>query len=140
MTEKEKKLYFGDITRQGLAFYGGNITYAMHFTLEREQETILRVPHFAAPVLEAGGWQERGLIALAPHTLRAGKLSAGRHLLEICAFGNRFNTFGTLHNCNEEYKWYGPDSYRNQGKRMERGLVCKACGHPVPGGNPGRKA
>ena len=129
VTEKEKKLYFGDITRQGLAFYGGNITYAMHFTLEREQETILRVPHFAAPVLEARvDGRSVGLIALAPHTLRAGKLSAGRHLLEICAFGNRFNTFGTLHNCNEEYKWYGPDSYRTRGSEWSEAWCVRPAG------------
>ena len=69
-----------------------------------------------------------GLIALAPHTLRAGKLSAGRHLLEICAFGNRFNTFGTLHNCNEEYKWYGPDSYRTRGSEWSEAWCVRPAG------------
>lgn len=109
-------LAFGDITRQRLPFYGGSVTYSMHFVLERETDAVVRVPHFTAPVLEV--WIDgtcAGLIAFAPHTLSLGRVAAGRHSLEICAYGNRFNTFGTLHNCNEAFKWYGPDSYRTEG-------------------------
>ena len=31
------------------------------------------------------------------------------------AFGSRFNGFGTLHNANPNYKWYGPDAFRTTG-------------------------
>ena len=85
----------------------------MKFSLEREAETVIRVPHFSSPVLEV--WldgKSRGLIAFSPHVLKVGVCGAGVHCLRIRAYGNRFNTFGTLHNCNPEYKWYGPDSYR----------------------------
>ena len=54
-------------------------------------------------------------MAFAPHTLELGTLPAGEHMLTVRCFGSRFNSFGTLHNCNEEYKWYGPDSYRTEG-------------------------
>ena len=116
VTAAPTELAFGDITRQGLPFYGGSITYSMHFEMDREKDILVKVPHFTAPVLEV--WidgKSAGLIAFAPHTLSLGRVAAGRHSLEICAYGNRFNSFGTLHNCNEEFKWYGPDSYRTVG-------------------------
>jgi len=115
ITRKPEKLYFGDITRQCMPFYGGNLTYNMTFSLEEEQEISIRVPHFSSPVLKVNlDGRSLGLIAFSPHTIFAGKVAKGSHRLEICTFGNRFNTFGTLHNCNEEYKWYGPDSYRTK--------------------------
>lgn len=116
VTAAPTELAFGDITRQGLPFYGGSITYSMHFEMDQEKDILVKVPHFTAPVLEV--WidgKSAGLIAFAPHTLSLGRVAAGRHSLKICACGNRFNSFGTLHNCNEEFKWYGPDSYRTVG-------------------------
>lgn len=116
VTGKPERLLFGDITRQGMPFYGGSILYSMSFTLEKQQRVSVRVPHFASPVLGVRlDGKEAGLIAFAPHTLCLGNCDAGVHQLEICAYGNRFNTFGTLHNCNDEYQWYGPDSYRTKG-------------------------
>ena len=113
ITKRDLPVYFGDITGQGYPFYGGSVDYDMKFSLEREAETVIRVPHFRSPVLEV--WldgKSRGLIAFSPHALAVGECEAGVHHLRIRAYGNRFNTFGTLHNCNPEYKWYGPDSYR----------------------------
>ena len=39
----------------------------------------------------------------------------GEHEIEVTAFGSRFNGFGTLHNANPNYKWYGPDAFRTTG-------------------------
>lgn len=116
VTTPAQKLYFGDVTRQKLPFYGGSICYQMKLSLEKEQAVTIRVPHFVSPVLEVSvDGVKKGLIAYAPHVLSLGTLSAGEHMIDICAFGNRFNSFGTLHNCNDEFKWYGPDSYRTKG-------------------------
>ena len=129
VTAGAKVLMFGDITRQKLPFYGGDAIYSMHFELERDQEITIRVPHFSSPVLEAlVDGESIGLIALAPHTVQAGRLSAGSHTLELRAFGNRFNSFGTLHNCNEEYKWYGPDSYRTRGSEWSEAWCLRPFG------------
>ncbi len=115
VTSPLERLFFGDITRQKLPFYGGSVGYRMHFVLEKTQDISIRVPHFVSPVLEvAVDQKQKGLIAYAPHLLRVGELEEGEHELTICAYGNRFNSFGTLHNCNDEYKWYGPDSYRTK--------------------------
>ena len=59
----------------------------------------------------------KGLIAYAPHKLSLGAVSEGSHRLEIVMYGNRFNGFGTLHNANDEFRWYGPDSYRTSGSQ-----------------------
>ncbi len=116
VTRKPDRILFGDITRQGMPFYGGSLLYSMSFTLEKTCQVSVRVPHFASPALGVRmDGREVGLIAFAPHTLCLGSCGAGVHRLEICAYGNRFNTFGTLHNCNDEYQWYGPDSYRTRG-------------------------
>lgn len=111
-----QKLFFGDITRQKLPFYGGNITYGISLDVGEDKQLTIKVPRFSSPVLEILlDGESRGLIAFAPHTLDLGLVEKGAHKLEIQAFGNRFNGFGTLHNCNDQYKWYGPDSYRTTG-------------------------
>lgn len=116
VTKQPERIYFGDVSRQGFAFYGGTLRYTMGFSLARDTALAVRVPHFAAPVLEIlVDGESRGLMAFAPHTLELGTLPAGEHMLTVRCFGSRFNSFGTLHNCNDEYKWYGPDSYRTQG-------------------------
>ena len=42
-------------------------------------------------------------------------LASGEHTIEVLACGSRYNGFGTLHNANPNYKWYGPDAYRTTG-------------------------
>ncbi|HHV12448.1 MAG TPA: hypothetical protein GXX75_19420 [Clostridiales bacterium] len=130
LTEAPTRLEFGDITGQGLPFYTGNLTY--HFDVEaasEEKETILCVPHFASPVLGLClDGEDKGLIAFAPHRLSLGKLGKGLHKLDIILYGNRFNGFGTLHNCNDEYMWYGPDSYRTTGSEWSESYGLRPVG------------
>ena len=129
VTEYPTGLYFGDITRQKLPFYGGNVIYRMEFELAEEKEILVRVPHFSAPVLEVFvDGSSAGLIAFAPHIIETGRQKAGKHTLEICSYGNRFNTFGMLHNCNPEYKWYGPDSYRTSGSEWSESWCLRPAG------------
>ncbi|MCM1225391.1 MAG: hypothetical protein NC548_64190, partial [Lachnospiraceae bacterium] len=129
VTEKPERILFGDITRQGMPFYGGSLVYAMDFTLEKEGKISVRVPHFRSPVLAVRlDGKEMGLIAFAPHVLGLGCCGAGAHRLEICVYGNRFNTFGTLHNCNDEYQWYGPNSYRTEGCEWSEGYEIRPFG------------
>ena len=56
-----------------------------------------------------------GTIAYAPHRSPLGELSKGRHRLTVRLYGNRFNSFGTLHNANDGYVWYGNGSFRTTG-------------------------
>ena len=59
--------------------------------------------------------QDCGRIAFSPYSLEIRDVKAGEHLLEITAFGNRVNTFGTLHNCNHTERWFGPNAWRTTG-------------------------
>ncbi|AJG98234.1 hypothetical protein LF65_01629 [Clostridium beijerinckii] len=113
--EPVRKLVFGDWSQQGLPFYAGNVTYQCE--LETENCNIsVEIPQFRNPVLSvAVDGEEKGKIAFAPYILRLGKLEAGNHTIDITAFGNRINTFGTVHNCNHSTEWFGPNAWRTTG-------------------------
>lgn len=119
IVEPPKSLRFGSVVQQRLPFYTGNITYQIDVDMEQDYDDVtLEVPHFAAPVLEVClDGESKGIIAYAPHKLSLGSVSGGKHQLDIILYGNRFNGFGTLHNANDEFKWYGPDSYRTSGSQ-----------------------
>ena len=51
-----------------------------------------------------------------PYMIPLGEVKAGRHRLSIRCFGNRYNTFGQLHNCNVSETYFGPKTWRTQGK------------------------
>lgn len=117
VVRKRGRIFLGDITGQGMPFYTGNLEYVFHFTVEDEdREYYVQVPRFKAPLLKCSvDGESRGLIAYAPHRQKLGRLEKGIHELKLCLYGNRFNGFGTLHNPNSDYTWYGPDSYRTRG-------------------------
>lgn len=124
-----KNLAFGDITRQRLPFYTGNVIYESGFVLNEPGDISIKVPYFSNSVLEVFiDGRHCGLIAFQPHFLTVEKLEQGRHKLEICAFGNRFNTFGTLHNSNPDYLWFGPDSYRTTGDQWSEYYLVRPAG------------
>ena len=85
-----EKVVFGDLTRQGMPFYGGNLTYRCKFTAPGGHMR-LRAQYFSGPLLVAAVDGKRtGSIAFAPYEVDLGDLEAGEHLLEITAFGNRW--------------------------------------------------
>lgn len=115
VTEPVRELEFGDWTRQGLPFYGGNVTYKCKISGEGK-EIGLMAPHFKQPVCAVSVDGERkGVIAVSPYTVNLGVLAQGEHDLEITAFGNRFNTFGALHSCDYASAWHGPGAWRTKG-------------------------
>lgn len=117
ITAPVRELEFGDWTRQGLPFYGGNVTYKCKVNGNGEELGVM-IPHFAQPVCTVSVDGERvGTVALAPYTASLGKLDEGEHLVEITAFGNRFNTFAALHMVDPVCRWYGPDAWRRKGTR-----------------------
>lgn len=125
----ETPLAAGDITRQGMPFYTGNLEYRYRFLVEAEGEYYVHVPHFASPVLAVFlDGQKKGVIAFAPHRLCLGNLQIGEHELQICLYGNRFNGFGTLHNANDEFVWYGAESYRTAGDEWSDSYLVRPVG------------
>ena len=127
ITAPVKKLYFGDQTRQGLAFYGGNVTYK--FKMETDKNTALAIKHFSQPLCAVSVDGERlGVAALAPYTVSFASVEPGEHEIEITAFGNRFNTFGALHSADFANKWHGPDAWRKKGDRWSYEYLIKPAG------------
>ncbi len=113
ITEPVRSLAFGDITHQGLPFYGGNITYKL--PVETEHGIIVRVPYYKGSLIGVSiDGERKGSIVLPPYRFES-EIDRGSHTIELTLFGNRINTFGTLHNCNENCTWFGPDAWRTKG-------------------------
>ena len=117
LTDPPSVLALDDLTRQGLPFYTGNVRYRFTVMLDQPRENSwLHIPHMASPVAAVFvDGEEAGKIAWQPQRVRLPRLAPGPHRIEILACGSRYNGFGTLHNANPNYKWYGPDAYRTTG-------------------------
>jgi hypothetical protein len=74
----------------------------------------LQISKFRSPVIEVFvDGAAKGTISMSPYKVSLGRLS-GTHTLKIVAYGNRYNTFGALHLCNEQEIWHGPNAWRSR--------------------------
>ena len=128
ITAPPRELSFGDWTNQGLPFYGGNVTY--HCRLNRPvADAALHVPRFAAPLLALDSDGKRlGLILAKPFRLVLPAGKPGPMSLDITCFGDRVNTFGTLHNSKVHERWCGPPAWRTEGEEWTDGYVIRPSG------------
>jgi hypothetical protein len=89
----------------------------------------LRVPDFAAPLLTVSVDDKRcGAIAFDPYRLELPTLPEGEHDLAITAYGSRINAFGAVHNCAEDYSWWGPQAWQTTGDEWSYDYVLRPCG------------
>lgn len=113
--EKVKTLFYGDIVSMGLPFYGGNVVY--HIDVTNSSNVIkVRVPQYRGALIgvEIDG-KRAGTIITAPYECIIKNITKGKHRISLILFGNRVNTFGALHNSNENWWWFGPDAWRTFG-------------------------
>lgn len=106
----------GDLTQQGLPFYGGALTLDVPIPEEflGNKKAILKVDHFEAACLKVQAEGETQLIAWAPHQLEVTNSIREGHLsVEIIL--TRRNTFGPLHLIPVRAGGYGPASFVTQG-------------------------
>ncbi|WP_168122386.1 glycosyl hydrolase [Paenibacillus sp. HB172176] len=104
--------HFGFLNNQGMPFYGGNATYAFDLELEKGVYE-LQMTKFRAPLLEVYvNGESVGEIMFSPYSLRFEAAEQGVQRIEIKAYGNRINTFGTLHNCDEREVYFDPNAWR----------------------------
>lgn len=116
VTEARKELAFGDITEQGLPFYGGNLTY--HIPIETSGGDIeLRSPQYKGilQTVSLDGGKENAAI-YPPYTVKFQNVEAGKHLLNITLYGHRRNGFGPVHLANLKETWIGPTAWRTTGE------------------------
>ena len=131
------KLAFGDVTVQGLPFYGGNITYHFEYELPETKQLALHLSTRATnvpPGLENGcaarevpysayygtlltvklDGHEVGHLAFSPFECYLGNVSSGKHVFDLTLYGSRVNCFGAVH-LSFRHAWMGPGAWRTQG-------------------------
>lgn len=129
LTGPEPELAFSDVCHQGLPFYGGNITYRVPVKLETSGDVRTAITRFRCPLIQVKlDGKPAGMIAFSPYELCIHGVNEGEHLLELVAYGNRVNTFGAVHNCNETFWWWGPESWRTTGAEWSYEYHLKPCG------------
>ena len=121
---------FGDLTSQGMPFYGGPVTYELPFDLEKTASLTLFAQRFRGTVLTASlDGAPCGTIAFSPYRLTLGEVQAGRHLLTVTVWLSRENSFAALHNltgdCYKGGKYWLPsgDGFAYEYQLSESGLM-----------------
>jgi hypothetical protein len=116
LVEMPTKLSFGSITEKKLPFYTGNISYLNSFETDEVQDYVLSLPYYNGALVEViCDGKNMGAIISAPYKVELVRLEKGRHHLELKLYGNRFNTFGSIHGT-KPFAWNGgPDNWRSTG-------------------------
>lgn len=128
ITALPQRLYYGDITRQKLAFYGGNLEYISKIDTE-EENLYLEVSHYRGAVMEIFlDDVNKGVLFMAPYRIALGKVTKGEHQIRIRLYGNRINTFGAVHNADSTEPWYGPNLWRTEGNKWSYEYQLKETG------------
>ena len=129
LVEPVRQLEFGSWTEQGLPFYGQNVTYHIPVKLERPGTLEIRATKFRCPLWKVYlDGEEQAAVALAPYTATIPGVAAGRHEVAVEVFGNQINTFGCVHNCNEQLQWFGGGAWKTKGDGWAYEYQLKRCG------------
>ena len=112
----EEKIGFGSLTSQGMPFYGGNITYQLPFEISEDTDISVHLGKYKGAVCEVSLDDDNSqVIVFSPYDAVFENVKSGKHILKLKVFGNRYNTFGCLHNFADNFTWYGPDAWRTVG-------------------------
>ena len=107
VSEPRKRIGFTSVTEQGMPFYGGNVVYLSEIeTCDCSIEITVGKYRGALVGVRLDG-EEKGDIILPPYRLKIDGVKKGKHLLELVLYGNRHNTFGSLH-CAVNDIYFGP--------------------------------
>lgn len=119
---------FGDITAQGLPFYGGNLRYHTKVTLP-ECKLRVRANYYRSAMIKVLlDGKEIGRIAFDPFATDPVCVSAGEHELTLIHYGNRYNSFGALHDCGDQRDWFGPEMWYSEGDQWSYEYQLKKTG------------
>lgn len=112
-----EKIGFGDISRQGMPFYGGNISYKTEIDVPSCDYTVIKTTAYRGMLVKViVDGKECGNLIFAPQELRI-NLKEGKHTVEFKLYGNRHNTFAALHNADSSTYYFGPDNWRSEDDR-----------------------
>lgn len=110
ITAPKRRARFGDLAAQGLAFYGGEVTYRVKLEGGYDAAVALGLFSASAVTLSLDG-EKIANLSLAPHTASLGTLPVGEHTLDFNVYLSRINTFGTFHNSDHHFSWFGPSAW-----------------------------
>lgn len=128
LTKPVRTLSFGDITHQGLPFYGGNITYKLNVEGDGGAVTVQTSFYRGGMIGVLLDGERIGSIAFDPYSITIPSLSKGAHEIGLVLFGNRNNAFGAVHNCDRGWGWHGPDAWRSGNDRFSYEYALKELG------------
>ncbi len=115
LKKKRREYGWNSLTEQGMPFYGGNVTYQAELALEKGTYEI-EVTKYRAPLIKVYfDHQECGTIIGSPYRVSIKAEEDGIHRLELKCFGNRVNTFGAIHDCDEREVYFDPNAWRTTG-------------------------
>lgn len=128
ITAMPAALTFGDLTNQGLPFYGGAVSYFFRGKAVNGKLT-LRVSDYRGALLKVRcDGKDTGRIIYPPYDLTLEGLPDGLHEIELILFIHRYNTFGPLHLVNEQESWHGPGAWRSEEENWSYQYVLRRTG------------
>lgn len=108
--ETSDRIGFGDVTAQGMPFYGGSLIYRMDVEVPENEGMEITLNSFAGPVVEVLlDGASKGRIAFSPYRVSMEAVPPGVHRLELVLYGNRYNSFAPLHTVSFEEVFVGPE-------------------------------
>ncbi len=118
ITAPVRKIMHGDISKQGLPFYSGAITYKTSIDYSGEGRVVLSLPDFEAALVKVSANDEKPMpIAWMPYEADiTDMLKKGENTLDIQYVLTRRNTFGPLHALPLREGAYGPDNFISNGE------------------------
>ena len=125
--ENKEKIGFGSITNHKMPFYGGNISYFAELDAEEDCKVEFITNYYRGEfvkVLLDG--VDLGNIVIMPYNIMT-EIKKGHHKVEFVLYGNRFNTFGALHNSSDEI-WRDPGCYYAAGTNFTYDYMVKPTG------------
>lgn len=114
-TPARDRISFGDVTTQGMPFYGGNLKYTFPITVQQSGPVRIRISAYRAALLEVyvDGEYVRDIV-FAPYEVEI-PMTAGEHTVCVRAYGNRYNTLGPVHRADESEWTVDPASWHQSG-------------------------
>ncbi len=128
ITAPPAELHFGDLTRQGLPFYGGEVRYNFTATAKGGGFTLRASDYLGALIKVKVDGETAGRIIYPPYELAVSGLADGAHEVELTLYLHRYNTFGPLHLVNERESWHGPGAWRSENENWSYQYVLRRTG------------
>jgi len=101
ITKEPELIHFGSLVGQKFDFYSGNINYSFKVNCINGRLKIRTSKYRGALIGVFIDEKRRGSIIYPPYIIEIKDLEPGEHMVTLCLFGNRYNTFSHLHTADD---------------------------------------